>query len=209
MRAPSWPLLHLSEWALTASVLAGTTGEVAAWASVRSIGVDSASPCGGGTTGDDVSLVSISSVGSDRQWWRARQVRALFWPLFDRSSWAQPDTLMEGTTGVGAALASFRSFGVGSDNHCGGGHYSSGRCSGLRTFVRRGLSQPLGRLDRQVRSLLRPLFAWLAWTQAATVLAATTGRALLWPLFAWFAWAQPATVVVSTTGQGAGLASFP
>jgi hypothetical protein len=49
-------------------------------------------------------------------------VRALLWPLFPQSACAQPATLLAGTTGEGAALASVRLVGVGSDSHCGGGH---------------------------------------------------------------------------------------
>jgi hypothetical protein len=76
-------------------------------------------------------------------------VRALLWPLFPRSAWALPATVLEGTTGDGAALASFvwstwsqpatvvadttgvgaalasvRTVGVASCSHCGGVHYS-------------------------------------------------------------------------------------
>jgi hypothetical protein len=44
-------------------------------------------------------------------------MKALLRPLFARSAWAQPATVEEGTTGEGAALASDRSFGLGSDSH--------------------------------------------------------------------------------------------
>jgi hypothetical protein len=49
-------------------------------------------------------------------------VRALLWPLFDRSAWDQPTTVVAVTTCDGAALASFRSVGVGSTSNCGSGH---------------------------------------------------------------------------------------
>jgi hypothetical protein len=41
----------------------GKTAEDAALASVRSVGVGSASQCGGGTTSDGASLASVLSVG--------------------------------------------------------------------------------------------------------------------------------------------------
>jgi hypothetical protein len=47
---------------------------------------------------------------------------ALRYPLFDRSAWAQPATVLAGTTGEGEYLAFVRSFGVGSTSHCGGGN---------------------------------------------------------------------------------------
>jgi hypothetical protein len=46
-------------------------------------------------------------------------VRAMFWPVFFRSEWDQPATVVEGTKGEGATLASVRSVGVGSASHCG------------------------------------------------------------------------------------------
>jgi hypothetical protein len=104
----------------------GKTGEGAALASVRSVGVGSANPCGGGTTGDGAALASVRLVGvsSYRQTlcWRARQVRALLWPLFVLSAWAQPATVVADTTGEGAVLASVRLVGVGPASHCGGRH---------------------------------------------------------------------------------------
>jgi hypothetical protein len=51
-------------------------------------------------------------------------VRALLWPLFARTAWSQTATVVADTTVEGAALASVRLVGVGSANHCGGGHYS-------------------------------------------------------------------------------------
>jgi hypothetical protein len=49
-------------------------------------------------------------------------VRALRWPLYDWSAWAQPATEEAGTTGEGAALATVGLLGEGSASHCGGGH---------------------------------------------------------------------------------------
>ena len=74
-------------------------------------------------------------------------MRGLLWPVFARSAWAQPFTLVAdptcegadlayvllvvvvhpttvvaGTTDEGAALASGRLVGVGSASHCGGAH---------------------------------------------------------------------------------------
>jgi hypothetical protein len=44
-------------------VLAGTTGEGVALTSVSSVGVGSASSCGGGTTGEGAALASVRLVG--------------------------------------------------------------------------------------------------------------------------------------------------
>jgi hypothetical protein len=49
-------------------------------------------------------------------------VRALLRPLFVRSAWDQPATVVAIKTCEGAALASVRLVGVVSDCHCGGGH---------------------------------------------------------------------------------------
>jgi hypothetical protein len=45
-------------------------------------------------------------------------VRTLLWPLFARSAWAQPATVMEGTTNEGADLDSVHLVGVGAASHC-------------------------------------------------------------------------------------------
>jgi hypothetical protein len=58
-------------------------------------------------------------------------------PLFALSAWAQPATVLAGSTGEGAALVSVRSLVVVSDSHCGCGR-------------------------DKVRTLLWPLFAWSA-----------------------------------------------
>jgi hypothetical protein len=44
-------------------------------------------------------------------------VRALLWPLFPWSAWAQTGTVVAGTTVEGAALVSVLSVGVGSASH--------------------------------------------------------------------------------------------
>jgi hypothetical protein len=70
-------------------------------------------------------LASVPSfgVGSlQALWWRARQVRAMLWPLLARSACAQPTSVLAGTKGVGAALASVLLAVVGSDSHCCGEH---------------------------------------------------------------------------------------
>jgi hypothetical protein len=48
VRALLWQLFARSAWPQTATVVASTTGEGAALASVRSIGVGTARHCGGG-----------------------------------------------------------------------------------------------------------------------------------------------------------------
>ena len=70
---------------------------------------------------------------------------ALIWTLFAESDLAQPDSVVAGTTGVGAALASVRLDGVG--------------------------SQPLSWCARQVRTLISLLFYRWAWVETATVVA--------------------------------------
>jgi hypothetical protein len=110
-----------------ATVVAGTTDEGAALVFVRSVGVGSYIHCGGGhdRCGRCTDLCSLGRRGlSQPLWWRARHVRALICPLFARSALAQPDTVVAGTTGEGAALATVRLVGVGSASHCGGGHGS-------------------------------------------------------------------------------------
>ena len=79
---------------------------------------------------------------------------AQIWSLFACSGWAHSATVVVGTTGECAAMVSVLLDGVGCAIHCGGGHDSLGRCSGL--------------------------FAWLAWAQPAIVEAGTTreGNAL-------------------------------
>jgi hypothetical protein len=86
-------------------------------------------------------------------------VRALLWPLFSRSAWAQPATVVAGTTGEGASVASDRYFSVGRASHCCVDQDRRGRCSFLYSLGRRGLSQQLCGRALQVRALLWPLFA--------------------------------------------------
>jgi hypothetical protein len=106
-------------------VVARTTVEGADLASVRLVGVGIASNYGGwiDRKGRCSGLCSLGRRGlSQPLWWRERQLRALLWPLFGLSEWEQPDTDVAGTTREGAAMASVRLVGVGSDRHCGGGH---------------------------------------------------------------------------------------
>jgi hypothetical protein len=49
-------------------------------------------------------------------------VRALFRRQYSGSAWAQTATVVAGTTGEGASLASLRLVSVGSSIHCGGRH---------------------------------------------------------------------------------------
>jgi hypothetical protein len=95
-------------------------------------------------------------------------MRALLLPLFYRSAWAQPATVVAGTTVDGAALASVRWLGLcqpatvvvgtrvegaslisvrfigeGSASHSGGGQDKRGRWSDLCSIGRRGIIQPL------------------------------------------------------------------
>jgi hypothetical protein len=85
-------------------------------------------------------------------------VRALLRPLFARSAWSQPATMVAGTTGEGADLASVPSVGVGSTSICGGG--------------------------KTDEALLGPLFSLSAWVQQPPCWLARQVRELLWPLVA-------------------------
>jgi hypothetical protein len=105
VRALLCPLFPRSAWNQPATVVAGTTSEGAALASVPP-----------GRRGL-----------SQAQWWRERQVSALFCPLLAWSACAQTTTVLAGTTVEGAALASVSLFGVGTDNLCVGGNDTLGR----------------------------------------------------------------------------------
>jgi hypothetical protein len=156
-------------------------------------------------------------------WGRTRQMRALLWPLFDRSVWAQPATLVTVTTVEGAFLESVRFDSVGSPTVCGGELDSLGHCSGLCSLGWRGGSQSQWWRARQAKALIWHLFYLSASSQPhnvvagtairalkstvfprselpqpATVVVARKLRALLWPLIAWCAWDQPGTAVLDT-----------
>jgi hypothetical protein len=154
-----------------------------------------------GTKCEGAALLSFCWRGiSQPLWCRAPQVRALLWPLFALTAWAQPATTVAGTSGENAALASVSLIGL-------------------------GMSQPTWWLERKRRALLWPLFAWSAWAHSATVVAGrkVEGAALSpvrlvgvssgnhcggWHnMFAFLAWAHSVTVVAGTTGEGAELAS--
>jgi hypothetical protein len=125
MRALLWTLFDRSAGVQPATVVAETTIEGAALASVRSVGVGTARHCGVGHDGRGrySGLCSIGRRGlSQPLWWRTRQVRALLWPLFARSAWSQLATVVSDTKGEDAALASVRLSGVGSTSHCSGVH---------------------------------------------------------------------------------------
>jgi hypothetical protein len=109
----------------SATVLADKNGEGAGLASVRTVGVGSASHCVGrhDRRGRSSGLSSLGRRGLSQQLcWRSRHVKAMHWLLFSWSSWVQAGTVLAGTTGEGIALASVRSVGVGSASHCCGGH---------------------------------------------------------------------------------------
>jgi hypothetical protein len=129
-------------WSESAHLIGGGPVEKGRWsglASLPSVGVGY--PCIGGQTGKGLGLVSslfLWSAWAQSMWWRNdRQERwyghasvplvdvwTLIWPLFGRSAWAQPATVVAGNTGEGVSLASVRLVGVGSASHCGGGHVS-------------------------------------------------------------------------------------
>ena len=149
VRALVRSLFALMAWDHPATVVADTAGECADLASVQFVGVGSASHCGGGhyTRGLTSSLCSLRWRGisqplcwRSRQskrcsglcslgrrglnqlvWWRAQQLLALLSPIFARTAWTQPATVVAETSGEGAALVSVRSIFVGSACHCGGG----------------------------------------------------------------------------------------
>jgi hypothetical protein len=146
--------------------VAGLTVECAPLAAVLSVGGGSASHwCGSDDRrGRCFCLCSVGRRGlSQPPLWRERQERALLWPLFAWWARAQPATVVVGTTGEGASLASVPSVGLGSASHCGGGHDSCWRCSGHCSLGRRRLSQPLVWRGRQLSALLWPLFARSLW----------------------------------------------
>jgi hypothetical protein len=108
-----------------ATVVADRRGEGAALASILSAGVSSASHYGGGhETGECCSVLwSLGRRGPSQPLrWRTRQVMALMWPLFSLSALSQGTNVVAGTTGEGAALASVRLVGKGSNSHCSRGH---------------------------------------------------------------------------------------
>ena len=126
---------HLGRRGLSQPVLAGTTGECAALATDRSV-----------VMGFSLSRQELSQP----LWYRSRQVRALLWSLFPRSTWAQPATELAVTTGEDDALSSDLLVGVGPASQYVGVHEMLGWCSGFCLFGRRGLSQPLCLRARQV-----------------------------------------------------------
>ena len=86
-----------------ANVVAGTTSEGAALASVLSVGLGSGSLCDSETSGE-----------------------GLVWPLFAWSALALSATEVAVTTDVGTGLASVRLITVGSGKHCDGGTTNDG-----------------------------------------------------------------------------------
>ena len=83
-------------------------------------------------------------------WWRTRQWYALLWPLLHQSARAQSASVLAGSAGEGAALASVQSFDV---------------------------SQPANMVaSRKLWALLCPLLARSVFAQPATVEAGTTSE---------------------------------
>jgi hypothetical protein len=119
-------------------------------------------------------------------------VRALLWPLFARSAWAEAETVVAGTMFSALLWRLFDFFSVSSTSHSRLGH-----CPGLRSLGRILLSQPLWWRARKVTVLLWPMFASSAWSQQGIVVASVARSA----------WAQTATVVAGTRCQWAALAS--
>jgi hypothetical protein len=73
-------------------------------------------------------------------------VRALLWPLFPRSAWDQPATVLTGTTGEGAALASVHLVGVGSASHSVAGTTVEGAALASVLSVSVGSGDPDGKI---------------------------------------------------------------
>jgi hypothetical protein len=71
-------IFHRSEWAQPATVVAGTTGESAALASVRLVGAGTARHWGAWHhSGAALAPARLVGMGPASHWWRALQVRAL------------------------------------------------------------------------------------------------------------------------------------
>jgi hypothetical protein len=179
------PLVSSSSWAQQGTVLASTTFKGAAQSSDKWVGLGTSSHCDGGhdscvrfsyhcsffgvgsashcCSGHDMCgcCSRLCSIGrlEDIQpmcWW-ARRVRALVLPVFVSSSWAQPATMLAGTTCECAALASVHLVDMGSGSsasHCVGGHNRCGRYTEHCSLGRSGRSQPLCRRARQVMKYL-------------------------------------------------------
>jgi hypothetical protein len=71
-------------------------------------------------------------------------VRALICPLYPRSTWAQPATVVAGTTVECDALVSVCSVSVGSASHCGGRHDRLGCFFRLNSFAGVGSASHCG-----------------------------------------------------------------
>jgi hypothetical protein len=103
--------------------VACSTCEGAALSSDRLVDKFSESHCGGGHKNLGRCSGHFSLVGRgliQPLWWRERQVRAVHWPLFAWSTWAQLATVVAGTRVDGDALVSDRSVSMGSTTHCVG-----------------------------------------------------------------------------------------
>ena len=119
-----FPLFDRSAWAQPAIILADTSDEGAAVASVRLVDVGSASHYGGDREGSG-RFSGLCYLGrrvlNHPLCWLTAQLTALLWPLLSRSDKAKPATAVAGATDESAALASVRSVGVLPASHCGVG----------------------------------------------------------------------------------------
>jgi hypothetical protein len=112
VRAMFWPLFPRSAWAQPATVVAGTTGEGLAVASVRLVGVGLARSELACKSGEGFDLASIRSVGVGTESHCGGGIDSLLKSLYARSVWAQSVTMLAGTSVEGAVVASVRSVGV-------------------------------------------------------------------------------------------------
>jgi hypothetical protein len=119
------PLFAQLAWAQPATQEAGTICQDIALATVRSVGLVSARHLVSGheSLGRFSSFCSLGLRGTSHPlWWLVLQVRALLWSLITWSAYSQRATVLAGTTFEGDSFDSIRLVGVGSENHCGGGH---------------------------------------------------------------------------------------
>jgi hypothetical protein len=110
-----WPLFARAAWAQPANLVADMTCEGAVLTSFRLVMRGPSQPLcrRARQVNSSLRICSIVLQGlSQPLRWRERQVRALFWPLFAWSKWAQATNVVVGTTVEDFALASVQSFGV-------------------------------------------------------------------------------------------------
>ena len=150
-------------------------------------------------------LFERSSWAQPAMCWRARNVRAALSPLFARSAWAQPVTVEAGRTFDDAVVASVCSVGVSTSRDCGSGNESEGSSLASDSLVGVGsTSHYVGGHDRRWR--WSGLYAWSTraeplWWRARQL------RAQISPLFVCSVCAQEATVLAGMNFEGTTLAS--